>query len=298
MTTLRPVGFIGLGIMGLPMARHLAGAGYPVTVFNRTPEKANAARSFGAQVAATPREAAEGKRYLITMLTNPDAIRSVMKGPQGFLASDTRDMTWIQMSTIDIDSTLEFSKEAERKGWDYLDCPVTGSKKQAEAAQLILEAGGDAKVLKQARPLLARLGKTLVHAGPIGAGTTLKLCMNLIVAQMTTALAESSALAEATGLDPARIFEVLRQSTALDCGYFRIKEDAILKNDFQPAFSLNNMLKDVRFITSEAQKRQLTLPVTVGVRLLLEEASQQGLGNQDVSAVYLALRRHHGVLRS
>ena len=289
MTTLRPVGFIGLGIMGFPMARHLVKAGYPLTVFNRTKEKAEAAKSFGAKVATTPREAAEGKRYLITMLTNPEAIRSIMDGPQAILAANAPDLTWIQMSTVDIDSTHEFAQEAKRKGWKYIDCPVTGSKKQVEAAEIILEAGSEPEVLEQARPLLTCMGKTLVHAGPIGAGTTLKLCMNLIVAQMTTALAESVALAEAAQLDPARIFDVLRQSTALDCGYFRMKEEALLKKDFQPAFSLANLLKDVRFILKEAAKRQQPLPVTEGVLHLLEEASREGLGSQDVSAVYLAL---------
>jgi 3-hydroxyisobutyrate dehydrogenase/glyoxylate/succinic semialdehyde reductase len=298
MTTLRPVGFIGLGIMGFPMARHLVKAGYPLTVFNRTKEKAEAAKSFGAKVATTPREAAEGKRYLITMLTNPEAIRSIMDGPQAILAANAPDLTWIQMSTVDIDSTHEFAQEAKRKGWKYIDCPVTGSKKQVEAAEIILEAGSEPEVLEQARPLLTCMGKTLVHAGPIGAGTTLKLCMNLIVAQMTTALAESVALAEAAQLDPARIFDVLRQSTALDCGYFRMKEEALLKKDFQPAFSLANLLKDVRFILKEAAKRQQPLPVTEGVVHLLEEASREGLGNQDVSAVYLALSHLKELLRN
>jgi 3-hydroxyisobutyrate dehydrogenase/glyoxylate/succinic semialdehyde reductase len=285
-----------MGIMGLPMARHLVRAGYPVTVFNRTKEKAETAGSFGAKVAPTPREAAEGKRYLMTMLTNPEAIRAVMQGPKGFLAANAPGLTWVQMSTVDVDSTLEFAKDAKRKGWDYLDCPVTGSKKQVEAAQLILEAGGDPEVLKRARPLLTCMGKTLIHAGPVGAGTTLKLCMNLIVAQMTTALAESAVLAEAAGLDPARIFEVLRQSPALDCGYFRIKEEAILKKDFKPAFSLDNMLKDVRFILKEAGHRQQPLPVTEGALRLLEKASREGMGNQDVSAIYLALIRRKNIL--
>jgi 3-hydroxyisobutyrate dehydrogenase-like beta-hydroxyacid dehydrogenase len=129
-------------------------------------------------------------------------------------------------------------------------------------------------------------------------GTTLKLCMNLIVAQMTTALAESVALAEAAGLEPARIFDVVRQSTALDCGYFRIKEEALLKKDFQPAFSLDNLLKDVRFITKEASKRQLSLPVTNGALALLEESHQEGLGEKDVSAIYLTLARRKELLRN
>lgn len=283
MSALPGVGFIGLGIMGMPMAGHLAAAGYPVTVWNRTAAKSEAAKGFGAKPVRTPREAADGARFLITMVTDPAAIRQAMDGPAGFLASMERGVTCIQMSTIDIVSTKTFAESAAKKGWAFLDCPVTGSKKQVEAAQLILLAGGEAEILEAARPLLLKMGRTVVHAGGVGAGAALKLCMNLIVAQMTTALAESAALAEGTGVDPAKIFEVLKNSPALDCGYFRIKEEALLKRDFSPAFSLANMLKDVRFMTAEAGRRGLDLPVTRSVQSLMEEALAANFGDRDLS---------------
>jgi 3-hydroxyisobutyrate dehydrogenase/glyoxylate/succinic semialdehyde reductase len=135
------------------------------------------------------------------------------------------------------------------------------------------------------------MGKTVVHAGPIGAGSALKLCVNLIVAQMTTALAEALCLGEATGVRPTDIFEVLRSSPALDCGYFRIKEQAILKQDFSPAFSLANMLKDVRFMTQEASKHGTSLPVTDAVKQLLELASREGYADKDLMAVCRVLSK-------
>lgn len=294
MNDLPSIGFIGLGIMGFPMAKHLREAGYPVTVWNRGAAKADAAKSFGAKAAKTPREAASGARFVITMVTGPEAIRQVMNGPDGFLSSEAKNIVWIQMSTIDIASTGEFASAAKKKGWTFLDCPVTGSKKQVEAAQLILLAGGDARILNEARPLLLKMGKTIVHGGDVGSGTALKLCMNLIVAQMTTALAESAALAQSTGVDPAKIFEVLKNSPALDNGYYRIKEEAILRHNFSPAFSLANMLKDVRFMTKEAGERGLKLPVTESVQAVMEDALAQGLGEQDLTVILRAAAERRG----
>jgi len=288
---LKTVGFIGTGIMGLPMARHLAEAGYPLTVYNRTKAKAAPAKAFGANIVDSPCEAATDVSVIVTMLTDPEAIERVMQGRDGFLSSPTPGVTWIQMSTLDIDSVLTFSKKASAKGWKFVDCPVTGSKKQVEAAELILLAGAEDKDLQKMRPLLSRLGKTIVHAGPVGAGTALKLCMNLIVAQMTTGLAEAVALGETTGVRPKDIFEVLRNSPALDCGYYRIKEQAILKQDFSPAFSLTNMLKDVRFMMKEASKHGEKLPVTEAVQRLLELAAKEGYADKDLMAVCQILSR-------
>jgi 3-hydroxyisobutyrate dehydrogenase len=140
------------------------------------------------------------------------------------------------------------------------------------------------------RPVLSRFGKTIVEAGPVGAGTALKLCMNLIVAQMTTALAEAVTLARAASIDPALIFQVLRASPALHCAYYAIKEPAFLKPDTIPAFSLDNMAKDVGFMMKEATALGITLPVTQAVQGLLEKARAQGFGAEDLSAVIKALK--------
>src|SRR4029077_3991723 len=151
-------------------------------------------------------------------------------------------------------------------------------------------AGADTQVLDYVRPLLSCLGKSIIHAGPGGNGTALKLCRNLIVGQLTTALAEAVTLAESTGLQPELIFQVIKASPALNCGYFSIKEQALLKKDFSPAFSLNNLAKDVRFMVQEAKSRGVDLPITEAVGKLLEKARAEGLGPQDVAAVYLALK--------
>jgi 3-hydroxyisobutyrate dehydrogenase len=288
-TALPSIGFIGLGIMGLPMVKHLGDAGYQVTVYNRTKSKVEQAKRFGANEAASPRLLAERSDVLITMLTDPAAVCAVTEGPEGAFANPKKGLVWIQMSTIDIESTKAFAQAAKAHGMTYVDCPVTGSKKQVEAAELILLAGAEPEALAYVRPILSRLGKTIIHAGSAGAGTALKLCMNLIVAQMTTALAEAVALAETTGINPELIFQTVRASPALNCGYFQIKEQALLKKDFSPAFSLDNLAKDVGFMVSEAKSRGVDLPVTEAVQKLLQKARAEDLGSQDVAAVYLAL---------
>jgi 3-hydroxyisobutyrate dehydrogenase len=284
------ISFIGLGIMGLPMAHHLCDAGYSVTVYNRTPSKMETAKAFGAYAGISPRALAEHADILITMLTNPAAVRAVIDGPDGALTHPKKGLVWIQMSTLDVDSTMAFAKEAESRGVTFVDCPVAGSKKQVEAAELILLAGAKPEALKYIRPVLERLGKTIVEAGPVGAGTTLKLCMNLIVAQMTTALAEAITLASAGGIEPAKIFQVLKASPALNCGYYTIKEPAFLKRDFSPAFSLDNMAKDVGFMLKEAAARHVHLPVTEAVQQLLEKTRVRGFGEKDLSVILEGLK--------
>ena len=283
------IGFIGLGIMGLPMARHLCDAGYPVTVYNRTSSRAEQAAGFGAQVGTSPRQVAERCDILITMLTNPEAVRAVMEGPDGAFAHPKKGLVWIQMSTLDVQATQAFAQEAVRKGITYVDAPVTGSKKQVEAAELILLVGADREAPAFVRPVLLQFGKTILEAGPVGAGTSLKLCMNLIVAQMTTALAEAVTLARSENINPALIFQALRASPALNCGYYTIKESAFLKPDFSPAFSLDNMAKDVGFMLKEAAARGVQLPVTEAVQKLLEKTRGAGHGAEDLSVIVKAL---------
>jgi 3-hydroxyisobutyrate dehydrogenase-like beta-hydroxyacid dehydrogenase len=276
------IGFIGLGIMGGAMARNAARAGFPVTVTNRSQPALERAKADGLSIAASPSALAASVDAVVVMVTDPKAVRDVLEGPSGLFSTSVSGKTLIQMSTIDEPSTLEFSREAQKHGMHFLDCPVTGSKKQVEAAELILLAGGDAGLLKKWTPFLESVGQAIVHAGDIGKGTALKLCMNLIVAEMTTALCESVSLARLQGVDPARIFDVISHRPALNCGYFKIKQGALLNNDFSPAFSLDNMLKDVRFMTQAAEKKALPLPVIEAVKSVMEQAAKNGWGKEDL----------------
>jgi 3-hydroxyisobutyrate dehydrogenase-like beta-hydroxyacid dehydrogenase len=284
------VGVAGLGIMGMAMAQNAKKAGYDVIVTNRSQAKRRQAAEAGLRVAATPRELAEVADTLLIMVTGPAAVKEILTAKDGVLGAQVKGKSLLQMSTIDEPSTLEFAKLAADRGMKFLDCPVTGSQAQAAQAQLILLAGGELSLIEEHRALLLSVGKTIVHAGGLGQGTQLKLCMNLIVAQMTTALCESVALARAQGLDPQKIFEVIRNSPAINCGYYQIKEQALIQENFKAAFSLSNMLKDVRFMDAAAQNKKLDLPVTKAVRALMENAVAKGLGDEDLMSVVKVLR--------
>lgn len=285
------IGFVGLGIMGLPMAKNAKKAGFQDCVTSRSPSKKEAAKLAGLKVLNTPREVASESDAIVVMVTDPSAVRAVLQGETGVLAAEgLKGKTLIQMSTIDESSTLEFAALVESKGMSFLDCPVTGSKKQVEEGQLILLAGGDSSLIDQWKDFFEAVGKTVVHAGGVGKGTALKLCMNLIVAQMTTALCESVALAKVQELNPAKIFEVLNQSPALNCGYYQIKEKVLLEQDFSPAFSLSNMVKDVRFMDLAAKKKRLNIPVTQAVKFLMEAAVTAGHGDEDLTVISKLLK--------
>lgn len=279
------IGFIGLGIMGRAMALNLHRAGFQVSVYNRTRSRTTEFADLGCEVASTPRALAKMCDTIITMVSDPAAIDEVMDGPEGAASAFQGGNTLINMSTLSPDHTAGLAKKCYAAGVVFLDCPVSGSKAAAEAAQLVILAGAEKAALERYAPVLRAMGKEIVHAGLPPAGTALKLCVNLIVAQLTTALAESAALAQAQGLDPALIFETLAHNPALNCGYFSLKKDNILKREFPPAFPLRHMLKDARFMLAEAAKKRLELPVTAAVERLMTKSYNSGYGDKDLSVV-------------
>ncbi|MCG3203858.1 MAG: 2-hydroxy-3-oxopropionate reductase [Elusimicrobia bacterium] len=286
-----PIGVVGLGIMGLAIAKNAQKAGFQVFVSNRSAVKREIAKREGLSVVNSPMEVAERAQAIIIMVTDPAAVEDVLTGRDGIFSSkNIKGKTLIQMSTIDEKSTLEFSESTNKNGMVYIDCPVAGSKKQVEEAQLILLAGGMKADLLKWDDLFKAIGKAVVHAGPVGKGSALKLCMNLIVAQMTTALCESVALAKVQDLNPEKIFEVIKQSPALNCGYFQIKEKTLLEENYSPAFSLKNMLKDVRFMDAVARQKKLPIPVTQAVKFLMEGALTEGLGDFDLTSISALLK--------
>ena len=279
------IGFIGLGIMGRAMALNLVKSGFQVSVYNRTRERTAEFADLGCEVASTPKALARMCDTIITMVSDPAAMRAVIDGPEGAAAAFSGGSTLINMSTLSPDYTVELSKKCFAAGVAFLDCPVSGSKGAAESGQLVILAGGGAEALERASPVLRAMGREIVHAGPVPSGTALKLCINLIVAQLTTALAESAALAQAQAIDPGLIFRALALNPALNCGYFGLKKDNILKREYPPAFPLRHMLKDARFMLQAAGKKRLELPVTAAAERLMTRALDSGYGAKDLSVV-------------
>ena len=279
------VGVAGLGIMGSAMAKNLARSGVETTVFNRTRESAEALQPFGINIAESPRALAEACDLIIVIVTNPEAVWALINGPQGILATNGSGKILVQSSTLNLATTSALADVAQAAGYKFLDAPVTGSKAQVEAGELIFEIGGDAETLEQARESLLFMGKEIVHAGAIGSGTALKLCMNLVVAQMTTGICEGTVLARALGLNPELLFDTLAKSPALNCRYFQMKRAPLLSHEYPAAFSLENMLKDLRFINGEALGQGLELPVSQAAQTLLERGENAKRQQEDLTVV-------------
>jgi 3-hydroxyisobutyrate dehydrogenase-like beta-hydroxyacid dehydrogenase len=285
----KTIGVLGLGIMGAAIARNAAKAGFRVVVHNRTRSRADSLLAAGLEWAESPRLLAEKSDAIVLMVTGPAAVDALLAGSEGVLAAQVAGKVLIQMSTVDVATTMRCAEEAQARGMSFIDAPVTGSKKQVEAAELIVLAGAREDLLNEWRDFFAAVAKTVVRAGEVGRGTALKLCMNLVVAQMSTALCEAVRLAHAQGVNPALVFEVLRIAPALNCLYYDIKQAPLLRGDFSPAFSLANMFKDVNFMVAAAEEHGLELPVIKAVHGLMAHAMKAGLGDEDLTAMVKVL---------
>jgi 3-hydroxyisobutyrate dehydrogenase-like beta-hydroxyacid dehydrogenase len=253
------VGFIGLGLMGKPMARNLLKAGFPLVVWNRTRAKADDLVGDGAAVAASPREAAAQADVLIAIISDPPAIEEAIFGPAGALKGLRRGSLFIDSSTISPDLARREAAACDERGVDFLDAPVTGGTWGAEKGELVFMIGGKQEVLDRARPVLDPLGKKFFLLGPNGAGQTVKLAMNLILALEVEALAEATALVTHAGVAGERLIEVLQSSMGRS-PLMDLKAPLILKNDYPASFPLRLMHKDVRLALELARAEGIQLP--------------------------------------
>jgi 3-hydroxyisobutyrate dehydrogenase-like beta-hydroxyacid dehydrogenase len=267
------------------MALNLVKAGFQVTVYNRTRQRTTEFADLGCEAAATPRALAKAADTVITMVADNAAMDAVLEGPEGVLGALSGGSTLINMSTVSPAYTVALAKKCWTAGAGFLDCPVSGSKGAAEQGKLVLLAAGEKALADKLAPVLNAMGNSVVYAGPAPAGTALKLCVNLVVAQLTTAIAEAAALAEAQGIAPSLVFDAIERNPALNCGYFALKKQNVLNKDFPPAFPLKHMLKDARFMLEAAGARNLHLPVTAAVESLLAKSYNSGYGDKDLSVV-------------
>ncbi|MGH9683186.1 MAG: NAD(P)-dependent oxidoreductase [Candidatus Acidiferrales bacterium] len=253
------VGLIGLGLMGKPMGQNLVNAGFALTVWNRTPEKAKELVDRGAHLAANPREVAARSDVLITIVSDPPAVQEILWGANGAIDGVRRGSVLIDSSTISPELARRAAAACSERGVDYLDAPVTGGDWGAKKGELVFMIGGKEDVLERVKPVLSVLGKKFFLLGPNGAGQTVKLAMNLLLALEVDALAESLALVTAGGVAGERLIEVMQSSmaraTVLD-----VKAPSMLKNEFPSSFPLRLMHKDMRLALELARQKDLNLP--------------------------------------
>ena len=261
------VGLIGLGLMGLPMGHNLLKAGFPLVVWNRTASRADSLVAAGAKRAATPREVAAAADVLITIVSDPPALEEVLwnSGEKSALPALKKGSIYIDSSTVSPALARNISAASGQAGIRFLDAPVTGGTWGAEKGELVFMIGGEAETLEAARPVLTAMGKRLFHLGPNGAGQTIKLAMNSLLAVEVQAFAEALALVQRAGLSGEKLVEVMQSSMAR-AGILDIKAPSMLSGDFKPSFPLRLMHKDLSLALDLANQLGVGLPATAAAR--------------------------------
>ncbi|OBZ11555.1 3-hydroxyisobutyrate dehydrogenase [Bacillus sp. FJAT-27264] len=278
------IGFIGLGTMGAPMASNLLRGGFQVTVYNRTASKCTPLVEEGAQAAATPRAAAEGKDVIITMISNDDSIREVYYGEEGILGTLKPGTVVIDSSTISPGLVQEIAAAVEARGSQFLDAPVTGSKPAAVDGTLVFMVGGSAEVIEANRALFDTMGKKLLHMGGNGRGAVAKLAHNTMVGIHNVALAEGFSIAVKSGVPADKFLELVQLGSA-GSKQAELKGRKIIEDDFSNQFSLALMLKDLKLASSLSDATGVPTPMLGLAKSLFQAGYTQGFGEEDLSAV-------------
>jgi 3-hydroxyisobutyrate dehydrogenase-like beta-hydroxyacid dehydrogenase len=278
------IGLIGLGLMGLPMGMNLRKAGFPLTVWNRTAARAKDLVAAGAVLAKTPREVGEASDVLLTMVSDPPALESVLWGEGGALPALKSGSVYIDSSTISPVLVKKIADACKKGGVRFLDAPVTGGDWGAREGNLVFMIGGDAETLKEVQPILDVMGKRFFHLGPNGAGQTIKLAMNAILALEVGAVAEAIGLVTKAGLQGEQLLEVLQSSMGRS-GLLDLKTPLMLKGDFKPSFPLRLMHKDLGLALDLANQLGVALPTTAAVREVYSHVKGEAKEDVDYSAV-------------
>jgi 3-hydroxyisobutyrate dehydrogenase-like beta-hydroxyacid dehydrogenase len=280
----KKIGIIGLGLMGRPMGMNLIKAGYSLTVWNRTTSRADELVAAGATLAKSPKEVAAACGFLITMVSDPLALEEVLWGPSGAIEALQRGSTYVDSSTISPALARKIAAACAERGVHFLDAPVTGGDWGAKKGELVFMIGGDVEALKEATPILSVMGKKLFHLGPNGAGQTIKLAMNLILALQVDALAEALALTTRAGIQGEKLVEVMQSSMARS-GVLDVKAPNLLKGEYTPSFPLRLMHKDLGLALDLANQLGVALPATAAARETYNYVKGAAKEDLDYSAV-------------
>jgi 3-hydroxyisobutyrate dehydrogenase len=281
------VAFIGTGVMGAAMAGHLQAAGYPLTVFTRTPARAQALLDAGAAWADSPAAAVAGADFLISIVGYPGDVRQVYLGDEGAVAAARPGAVLIDMTTSAPALAREIAAAAAARGVAALDAPVSGGDVGARNATLSIMVGGDAGAFERARPLFEELGKTVVHQGPPGSGQHTKLVNQITIASTMIGVMEGLAYARAAGLDPETVLASIGAGAAGSWSLANLLP-RVLRGDLAPGFFLRHFVKDLRIALDEADEMGLDLPGLELAHQLYERVMSNGGGDYGTQALWLA----------
>jgi len=284
------VAFLGLGIMGRPMASNLVKAGHEVSVWNRSAGK----DIEGARTATSPADAAKGAEVVWMCVSDTKAVEGVLFGSEGVEQSLIDGMTIVDSSTISPSATRQFAERVGAHGVRYVDAPMTGSKVAAEAGSLIFIVGGEEPVIESLKPLFAAMGKVFFRMGETSKGQAAKLAMNLQIALIYEGFAEGLTLATKLGVDVENLTKVI-QASMVRSGVIDYKAPFVLKRDFTPNFPLRLMHKDIRLALEAAKEVRVKLPALETVEEVYEMATEDGHENLDYAATLTLLEKWAGV---
>jgi 3-hydroxyisobutyrate dehydrogenase-like beta-hydroxyacid dehydrogenase len=279
------VGFIGLGLMGRPMAANLLKAGHELTVWNRTASVADHLVSQGAKLAATPRDLAAASEVIFTIVSDPPALESVLWGKDGVFAGMKRGSVLIESSTVSPGLEKRAAASAAEVGCEFLEGPVTGGTWGAEKGELVYMVGGEESTLKRVEPVLGVVAKKWFHLGPVGAGQTVKLAMNLLLGLEVEAFAEALALVTKAGVAGEKLMEVMQSSMGRS-GVLDVKGAMMLKGEYKPSFPLRLMHKDFGLALELANQLGVPLPAGAAGREVM--SAVKGAMTEDVDFAALA----------
>jgi 3-hydroxyisobutyrate dehydrogenase len=278
--------FIGLGVMGFPMAGHLAQAGHKVTVYNRTAAKAEAwVAQHGGLSAVTPAQAVRDADLVFACVGNDDDLREVTIGDQGAFAGMKQGTIFADHTTASAQVARELYEIAKQRGFDFLDAPVSGGQQGAEKGVLTIMVGGDEAVFEKAKPLMAHYGRAVTLMGPSGSGQLTKMVNQISVVGVMAGLAEGLAFAERAGLDVPRVLQVISKGAA-QSWQMENRGPTMIQRKFDFGFAVDWMRKDLRIALDEARANGSQLPLAALVDQFFAQLQAQGGGRLDTSSLF------------
>lgn len=290
----KKTGFIGLGIMGMPMCLNLLKAGYKVTVYNRTDLKTAGPVSRGAIKAASPAEVAANSTVIITIVSDTPDVESVILGKNGVIEGIKPGSVVIDMSTISPEATRNIAARLGEKGVHMLDAPVSGGEQGAIDGTLSIMAGGDEEVFQRCLPVLQAMGRNIIHVGPNGMGQTVKLVNQILVSGTLNAVVEALVFARKSGADLEKTIEAVKGGAAASWQLSNLAP-RIIERDFKPGFMIDLMVKDLNLVAGSADEMGITLPVMSIIRDRYRELQAKGEGRNGTQALIKALEEMTGV---
>lgn len=286
----RKVAFLGLGVMGLPMAGHLATAGHHVTVYNRNAQKAQAwVKEFGGRACATPREAATGAEIVFSCVGNDDDLRSVVLGDNGAFAGMQAGATYVDHTTASASVARELHAIAQGKSIKFIDAPVSGGQAGAVNGMLTVMCGGDADDFERVRDVIATMARAVTLVGPVGAGQLAKMVNQICIAGVVQGLSEGIAFGQAAGLDMKQVLDVINKGAA-QSWQMENRGSTMVDDKFDFGFAVDWMRKDLSLVLDEARRNGARVPVTALVDQFYADVQKMGGSRWDTSSLIKRLK--------